>query len=420
MAHVVLGVAGGIAAYKAAALCSALVQRGDDVDVVMSEGAQHFVGAVTFAALTRRPVLASLWEAPESIPHIALARAADVLVIAPATANVSAKLALGIADDLLLNIALATRAPIVVAPAMNSAMYEHPATQGHLETLRSRGVRVVAPERGFLAERETGIGRLAAPESILAAVDAAIDAARAADSSPAPSVAEGSDDVARASSLRGERVLITAGPTREAIDPVRFISNPSTGIMGIELAREAHARGADVELILGPTLVAPPAGVRCTHVVSAQEMYDATLARAGGCTIAIATAAVSDFRPAHAHAHKVKKDAAERTLELERTPDILAALGASRTVKFLVGFAAETHDVERHALEKLRAKRLDAIVANDVSVDGVGFGDGDNDLVLLARDGHRAALGRAAKPVLARHLWDALLRVRGATAAASV
>ncbi|GAC1496333.1 MAG: hypothetical protein NVS1B2_16490 [Vulcanimicrobiaceae bacterium] len=177
MAHVVLGVAGGIAAYKAAALCSALVQRGDDVDVVMSEGAQHFVGAVTFAALTRRPVLASLWEAPESIPHIALARAADVLVIAPATANVSAKLALGIADDLLLNIALATRAPIVVAPAMNSAMYEHPATQGHLETLRSRGVRVVAPERGFLAERETGIGRLAAPESILAAVDAAIDAA---------------------------------------------------------------------------------------------------------------------------------------------------------------------------------------------------------------------------------------------------
>ncbi len=397
MSRVVLGVAGGIAAYKAAALCSALVQRGDEVDVVMTDGAQRFVGALTFAALTRRPVLSSLWESPETIPHIALARRADVVVIAPATANVLAKLALGIADDLLLNIALATRVAIVVAPAMNSAMYEHPATQGHLANLRARGVRIVDPERGFLAERESGIGRLAAPETILAAIDAALTI-----------------EPSRATSLRGERVLITAGPTREAIDPVRFLSNASTGTMGIELAREALARGAHVELVLGPTRVAPPIDVTCTHVTTAQEMYDATLALARDGDIAIATAAVSDFRPTRAHAHKVKKDDADTTLVLERTPDILAALAARERTGFVVGFAAETQDVEAYALAKLRAKDLDAIAVNDVSRDGVGFGEGDTDLVVLAPGGYREALGRAPKAALASALWDVLLRIRAA------
>ncbi len=396
MARVVLGVAGGIAAYKAAALCSALVQRGDEVDVVMTEGAQQFIGALTFAALSRRPVLASLWDAPDRIPHIALARSAEVLVIAPATANVLAKLALGIADDLLLNIALATRAPIVVAPAMNAAMYEHPATQGHLDTLAARGVRVVPPEVGFLAERERGVGRLAKRDAILAAIDATL-----AERAPA-----------RTTSLQGERVLVTAGPTREAIDPVRFISNASTGTMGIELAREALARGATVELVLGPTRVVPPPGAIVTRVTSASEMYDATLARAPGCHFAIATAAVSDFRPVRAHAHKVKKDDAPRTLELERTPDILAALGDRKLVKFLVGFAAETQDAESYARGKLHRKGLDAIAVNDVSVPGIGFGEGETELVLLAPGGYREVIGRAPKAELAVRLWDALVRVR--------
>ncbi len=406
MARVVLGVAGGIAAYKAPALCSALVQRGDDVDVVMTDGAQQFVGPLTFAALTRRPVLTSLWDAPESIPHIALARAAAIVVVAPATANVLAKLALGLADDLLLNIALATRVPLVLAPAMNAAMYEHPATQAHLRTLEGRGVAIVAPESGFLAERELGVGRLATRETILAAIDGALQRVPPMMGTRAPTLA-------------GERVLITAGPTHEAIDPVRFLSNAATGTMGIELAREALARGANVDLILGPTVVALPPGVRCVRVRTAQEMYDATLARAPGADIAIATAAVSDFRPVHTHAHKVKKDDASITLQLERTPDILAALGEAKVVKFLVGFAAETHDVEAYAREKLQAKGLDAIAVNDVSEGDVGFGTGDNELVLLARGGGRDVLGRAPKAVLAVRLWDALLRVRASRAGAS-
>ena len=389
--RVVLGVTGGIAAYKAAALCSALVQRGDDVDVVMTEGARRFIAPLTFAALTCRPVLDNLWDAPESIPHIALARSADVIAIVPATANAIAKLALGIADDLLGNIALAARVPLVVAPAMNAAMYEHPATQGHLATLAARGVAIVAPGTGFLAERERGIGRLAQQSDILAALDAALGRTR---------------------DLDGERVLITAGPTREALDPVRFLSNASTGTMGIELARAALRRGADVDLVLGPTLVEPPVGVRLARVTSAKEMHAATLAWAAGSTIAIATAAVSDFRPTHSYGRKIKKDAAELTLELERTPDILEALGRSSPGTFLVGFAAETHDAEAYAREKLRRKSLDAIAVNHVGVAGLGFGTGENELVLLWPGDGREALGRASKAELADRLWDVLLRVR--------
>jgi phosphopantothenoylcysteine decarboxylase/phosphopantothenate--cysteine ligase len=389
--RVVLGVAGGIAAYKAAALCSALVQRGDDVDVVLTDGAQHFVGALTFAALTRRPVLISLWDAPETIPHITLARAADVVAIVPATANVIAKLALGIADDLLSNVTLATRAPIVAAPAMNTAMYEHPATQAHLATLRARGVALVDPDSGFLAERETGVGRLAERDALLAAIDAC---------------------AARATDLAGQRVLVTAGPTREAIDPVRFLSNASTGTMGIELAREARARGADVDLVLGPTEVAPPGGIRVTRVVSAQEMYDAVLARAPGANVAIATAAVADWRPSQQFSHKIKKHDGDETLALERTPDILAELGARKNGTFLVGFAAETRDGEIYGREKLAAKHLDAIAVNDVGRAGIGFGTGENELVVLWPGGGRADLGRATKGELARRMWDTIARLR--------
>jgi phosphopantothenoylcysteine decarboxylase/phosphopantothenate--cysteine ligase len=397
--RIVLGVAGGIAAYKAAALCSFLVQRGDEVDVVMTEGAERFVGALTFAALTRRPVSTSLWDAPETIPHIALARAADAIAIVPATANVIAKLAHGIADDLLTNVALAARVPLVIAPAMNSAMYEHPATQGNLAVLRGRGVTIVEPESGFLAEREVGIGRLAEQAAIVAALDAC---------------------VSRTQDLAGERVLVTAGPTREAIDPVRFLSNASTGTMGIELAREAIARGADVDLVLGPVSAPPPSGARVYRVVSAQEMYDATLACASGADVTIAAAAVSDWRPVERFAHKVKKDDAggevAPALALERTPDILATLGERKNGSFLVGFAAETRDAERYGREKLEKKHLDAIAVNDVSSATSGFGTGANEIVLLWPNGGREELGRFGKAELARRMWDALLRVRAARA----
>jgi phosphopantothenoylcysteine decarboxylase/phosphopantothenate--cysteine ligase len=392
LSRIVLGVAGGIAAYKAASLCSALVQRGHEVDVVMTDGAQHFVGAVTFAALTRRPVLGSLWDAPETIAHIALARSADVIAIVPATANVLAKMALGIADDLLTNIVLAARVPILAAPAMNSAMYEHPATQAHLRALDARGVTLVPPGVGFLAEREHGVGRLAEETAILSALEALLERTRA---------------------LAGERVLITAGPTRERIDPVRFLSNASTGTIGIELAREALARGAEVDLVLGPTLVEPPAGARLARVESAQEMYDAVMARAAEADIAIASAAVADWRPSRTFSQKVKKHEGTGALELERTPDILLSLAERKHGSFLVGFAAETENIEAHAREKLVSKRLDAIAVNDVSSAASGFGTGESEFVLLWPGG-REPLGRGSKRELSRRLWDALLRVRAA------
>jgi phosphopantothenoylcysteine decarboxylase/phosphopantothenate--cysteine ligase len=390
-----LGVCGGIAAYKAAALTSALVQRGDTVRVVMTREAREFVAPLTFAALSGEAVHSSLWEAPESIPHIRLVREADVFAIVPATANALAKLAHGIADDLLTNAALAARIPIVVAPAMNEAMYEHPATRANLAALRSFGYTIVEPGAGFLAERELGIGRLAEQDAIVAAIDAA---------------------GVRSRELDGECVLITAGPTREAIDPVRFLSNASTGTMGIELAREALARGAAVELVLGPTLLEAPAAVRVTRVTTAQEMAETALALAPRATVAIATAAVSDWRPATTHAQKVKKSDGPQVLELERTPDVLQALGERERRYFLVGFAAETERHEEHARAKLVAKRLDAIVVNDVSRAGSGFGTAENEAtVLWGVDGQRP-LGRASKREIARRLWDALRDVRSARA----
>ena len=391
--RVLLAVCGGIAAYKAAALASRLVQNGAQLDVILTSDAQHFIGAATFAALTGRPVWTSLWERSEAIPHIRLVRENDVLAIVPATANTIAKLAHGIADDLLTNAALAARIPIVIAPAMNTAMLDHPATVENLRTLIARGVIVVAPESGFLAEREAGAGRLAAESAIVAAIEAAL---------------------ARTNELAGERVLITAGPTREAIDPVRFLSNASTGTMGIELAREALARGARVELILGPTLVEPPAGADVVRVTSAAEMATAALARADGAAIAIATAAVADWRPASRTDRKVKKTEAVTSLALERTTDILAELGARNNGTFLVGFAAETDAHEVNAREKLVRKGLDAIAVNDVGGDG-GFGTGENALTVLWGNAGRRDLGRASKRALAARLWDTLVELRTRT-----
>jgi phosphopantothenoylcysteine decarboxylase/phosphopantothenate--cysteine ligase len=388
--RLLLGVAGGIAAYKAVALTSRLVQEGALVDVIMTEAAQRFVTPLSFAALTGRRVYTSLWEAPESIPHLALVRAAELFAVVPATADVLAKLANGVADDLLTSAALAARIPLLVAPAMNSAMYEHAATIENLRTLRARGVTIVEPAEGFLAEREYGIGRLADEEVLLGAIRRAL---------------------ARRTELRGQRVVITAGPTREPIDPVRFISNGSTGTMGIELAREALARGATVDLILGPTLVDPPAEARVTRVTSAQQMYEATLAVAAGADYTIAAAAVADWRPARTYEHKVKKDDGPERLELVRTPDILAALGERGDGTFLVGFAAETENLEANAREKLVRKRLDAIAVNDVSQEGLGFGTGENELVVLW-DGGREALGRGSKRDLAARMWDLLIELR--------
>jgi phosphopantothenoylcysteine decarboxylase/phosphopantothenate--cysteine ligase len=392
--RVLLGVTGGIAAYKAASLASRLVQAGKQLDVILTDEAQRFIGAATFAALAQRPVWTSLADRPDTIPHIRLVRENDVLAIVPATANTIAKLAHGIADDLLTNAALAARIPIVIAPAMNTAMLEHPATAANLRTLEARGVTIVAPESGFLAEREAGAGRLASEDAIVAAIDAAL---------------------ARTHDLAGERVLITAGPTREAIDPVRFLSNASTGTMGIELAREALARGARVELILGPTLVPPPAGADVVRVTTAAEMADATFARAPHATIAIATAAVADWRPVAASATKVKKSDGPASIALERTTDILATLGARKNGTYLVGFAAETHAHETNAREKLARKVLDAVAVNDVASGG-GFGTGENVLTVLWGTDGRRELGRASKRTLAARLWDTLIELRAARA----
>jgi phosphopantothenoylcysteine decarboxylase/phosphopantothenate--cysteine ligase len=390
--RILLGVTGGIAAYKAAALASRLVQAGAVLDVVMTEDARRFVGEATFAALARRPVHGSLWERVEEIPHIALAREAEVVAIVPATANTLAKLALGLADDLLTNVALATRAPLIVAPAMNTAMLEHPATQGHLATLRARGVTIVEPGIGFLAEREHGAGRLADEDVLFGAIEGALRFR---------------------ADLSGERVLITAGPTREPIDPVRFLSNAATGTQGIALAREALARGAEVDLVLGPTHLEPPFGARTTRVTTAREMEAAVRARGETATIVVATAAVADWRPAVAHEHKVKKTDDPQALALARNPDILAALGAAKGGRFLVGFAAETESLETHAREKLVRKHLDAIAVNDVGGER-GFGTGPNALVLLWGAEGRRDLGTGSKGELAARLWDAIVELKKA------
>jgi len=385
-ARIFLGVSGGIAAYKAAALTSTLVQRGAIVDVVMTAGAERFITPLTFASLTARPVYTSLWDAPERIPHIRLVREADVALVVPATANLIAKLAAGIADDLLTTALLAARIPRILAPAMNEAMYEDDVTQANLAALRARGFELVDPERGFLAERESGVGRLATEDRLIEAVERALRRRR---------------------SLRGKRVAITGGPTREPFDPVRFLSNASTGATAIALAREAALRGADVMLLLGPTLLEPPAGVSVVRVTTAEELHRAALEHGLGADLTIATAAVADWRPSERSASKLRKNSQELTVQLEPNPDVLAALGERKGSSFLVGFAAETDEHEAHAREKLRRKHLDAIAVNDVR-DERGFGTGENSLVLLWGEDGRRDLGTARKDALAARLLDAI------------
>ncbi|MBV9270593.1 MAG: bifunctional phosphopantothenoylcysteine decarboxylase/phosphopantothenate--cysteine ligase CoaBC [Candidatus Eremiobacteraeota bacterium] len=386
-ARILLCVTGGIAAYKAAALTSTLVQSGARVDVMMTTEAERFIGPLTFSSLTARPTYTSLWDAPERIPHIRLVREAQVAVVIPATANIIAKLANGISDDLVTTALLAARIPVVVAPAMNSAMWENPATQINLTKLRERNnYTLVSPEAGFLAERESGVGRLPSEDALLVAIERALN-----DESP----------------LQGKRVVVTAGPTREFFDPVRYVGNPSTGSMGFAIARAAFVRGADVQLILGPSALVTPPGIDVRRVTTAQEMYDAAQTAVQGADIVVAAAAVSDWRPARTQERKVKKSDGDLNVVLTRNPDVLASFRDVAPSAFIVGFAAETNDHEANAREKLSKKNLDAIAVNDVSGTR-GFGAGENHLTLLWGRDSREDLGGAPKDELAQRFWNSI------------
>ena len=364
---VILGVGGGIAAYKACELVRLLVKGGASVRVVMTPNATHFVGPLTFQALSGHPVLVDLLDpaSEAGYGHLELARRADLLVVAPATANLLARLRAGMGDDAVTTTALACTCPVLLAPAMNTRMWEGPAVQENLASLRARGWHVVGPSSGELADGDVGEGRLADPVEIAAA------AAR----------------ILGPRDLAGRRVLVTAGPTREHVDPVRYLSNPSTGKMGFEVARAAARRGADVLLVSGPSALRDPDGVRVVRVSTAEEMAAAVLGAAGEQDLLVAAAAVSDYRPRESLASKRKKTEGAESLELERTTDILATLGNRLAGQphspVLVGFAAETEDVVQNAREKLRRKHCDLVVANAVGAPGAGFGSDRNRVSLV-------------------------------------
>ena len=381
---ILLGVTGSIAAYKACELVRLLVQDGAEVQVVMSPAAEQFVGAMTFEALSRKPVRTALFdrEAEMAMSHIELARWADAVVIAPASANCLARLAMGLADDLLTTLCLATRAPIVIAPAMNTAMWENPATQAHVHALVERGVQVVSPDVGEQACGETGPGRLPDPEYLRAVIE----------------------DLGTDRALQGIHAIVTAGPTREPIDPARFISNFSTGRMGCALADALLERGARVTLIHGPIDIPPPSDADCVAVTTAAEMLEETLKRSEDCQLLVANAAVADWRPCAPTDRKTKKAQEVRTLELEPTPDILATLGQQASRPYLVGFAAETEDLEENARAKLRAKNADLMVANRIGPN-YGFGDAETTLEVVDADSV-TRLGPDSKNTLARQLVD--------------
>ncbi|MFD2371156.1 bifunctional phosphopantothenoylcysteine decarboxylase/phosphopantothenate--cysteine ligase CoaBC [Brevibacillus sp. GCM10020057] len=396
--RIVLGVSGGIAAYKAAALTSKLTQAGAQVHVMLTQNALQFVQPVTFQALSHQPVHIDTFQEPNPhvISHIDLADKADLVVIAPATANIIGKMANGIADDMLTTTVLATKAPVMVAPAMNVNMYEHPAVQANMQRLADFGYRFVEPGVGLLACGWVGKGRLAEPEEILAAVGAFF--------------AEQEKAQARPRDLAGKRVLVTAGPTREKIDPVRYITNHASGKMGYAIAEAARDRGADVVLVSGPTALAKPAGVTFVAVESVQEMFDAVMQHLPKSDIVVKSAAVSDYRPKTVHEHKMKKGDGPLVLELEKAPDILRTIGERKAEgQFVVGFAAETQDVLQHAQAKLEKKNLDMIVANNVLTEGAGMGSDTNIVTLLTRAGEQAALEKMDKREVADKLFDAVL-----------
>ncbi len=390
---VVLGVTGCIGAYKACEVLRQLQRRSVDVHVVMTAAATRFVSPMTFEALSQHPVFLDQWALGENgeIRHISLADDAELLLVAPATANILGKLARGIADDALSTLYLATRAPVLVAPAMNVNMFEHPAVRENLATLRGRGVGVVEPDEGYLACGWLGKGRLAEVETIVEAALARL---------------------ARRRDLASETVLVTAGPTLEDIDPVRFVSNRSSGAMGYRLAEAARDRGARVILVSGPTALPAPHGVTFEAVRSALEMQQAVAGHVAAATLVIAAAAVSDYRPADPSDSKLKKTDGPLRLDFVRTPDILRGLGASKGSRLLVGFAAETEDLLANARTKLEAKNLDLIVANDVTAPGAGFGGETNAVVLLRRDGQRRDVPLATKREVADSILDEVVALR--------
>jgi phosphopantothenoylcysteine decarboxylase/phosphopantothenate--cysteine ligase len=397
--RIALGVTGGVAAYKAAELVRRLQQEKLDVQVVMTRSAREFITPLTFAALTGQKVITDMFgaganEAPNvesAIEHIAVAQRIDLLLVAPATADILAKFAHGVADDFLTTLYLATKAPVIVAPAMNVNMWEHPATQANLETLRARGVHVVDPDEGYLACGMTGAGRLAGIEAIARAVCGVLGIRR---------------------DLDGETILITAGPTEEDIDPVRFLTNRSSGKMGYSLAAAAQRRGAHAILVSGPTDLAAPEGVDWVPVRTTAEMRDAVIERARESNIVIKAAAVADYRPVAPQAQKIKRGATNLTIELEPTPDILSELGRDKGSRILIGFAAETERVAESARGKLARKGADMIVANDVTQQGAGFDTDTNIVTLFLRDGREIALPKMSKMDVANRILDQALELR--------
>jgi phosphopantothenoylcysteine decarboxylase/phosphopantothenate--cysteine ligase len=392
--RIVLGITGGIAAYKACSLASQLTQAGAQVDVVMTEAAMRFVTPLTFEALTGRPAYTSMWRTsgealPTHIAHVGLAHAADLLVIAPATANTMTKLAQGMADNLLSTLALAARCPLLLAPAMDVGMWAHPATQANVAALRERGVAFAGPARGRMASGLEGEGRLVEPDEIMGHVRRVLG---------------------REGPLAGRRVVVSAGPTEEPIDPVRYLSNPSSGRQGFALSQAAVDRGARVTLVTGPTHLATPVGVERVDVRTAEEMQAAVLGASGRADALLMAAAVGDYGSVGVATQKMKKGAEDLTLHLTRTPDILAAVARERADTdrpwVLVGFAAETEDLLENARKKLEDKQLDLIVANDVTAADAGFGTETNRVVLLSRDGETTELPLMSKSGVAEKILD--------------
>lgn len=399
-----LGVGGGIAAYKAAELARALSERGVEAQVIMTAAAQEFVRPLTFAALTGRKVITGLFPAAgqdeslaSAIEHIRVAQESDLLIVAPATADLLAKFAHGIADDFLTTAYLAFTGPVILAPAMNTNMWNHAATRANLEILRERGHTVVGPEEGFLACGMLGPGRMSEAEAIAEAALSVLNRRR---------------------DLEGETVLITAGPTQEPLDPVRYISNRSTGKMGYALAEAAAARGAHVILISGPVHLPAPNGVTLIRVRTAREMREAVLEHLEPATIVLKTAAVADYHLARVPPQKVKKTATRVSLELDPTPDILAELGQKKGDRLLVGFAAETENLRQEARRKLQSKNCDMVVGNLVGQEGAGFESDTNEVILALSTGDMIELPRASKQEVAGRIFDEVLRLRLALHAA--
>jgi len=399
--RITLGVTGGVAAYKSAELVRRLQQEGHSVQVVMTRVAREFITPLTFAALSGQKVISDLFAGASSgeanlesaIEHIAVAQRTDLLLVAPATADTLAKFARGIADDFLSTLYLASTVPVIMAPAMNVNMWQHPATQENLATLRARGVRIVEPGEGYLACGMTGPGRLAGQEEILKAVQEVLQAKQ---------------------DLMGETLLVTAGPTCEDIDPVRFLTNRSSGKMGYAIAEAAARRGAKVVLVSGPTGLECPEGAERAGVRSTEEMLHAVQKYFPASTMAIFAAAVADYRVADPSYKKIKRDKEAMTIRLEPNPDILATMAREKGDRLVIGFAAETENMAENARQKLAAKNADIIVANDVTAEGAGFDVDTNIVTLFSRDGRDLPLSRMSKAEVAQRILDEALRLRGA------